>query len=58
MSLVLFCTALARLELPCVADCVLVPGPGTLGAILTLDTIADTDNSLCLSQVQLTQLFP
>ena len=34
------------------ADCVLVPGPGTLGAILTLDTIADTDNSLCLSQVQ------
>ena len=41
-----------RLELACVAQCVIVPNTvrDKLGVILTLDTIADTNNSLCLSQ--------
>ena len=41
-----------RLELACVAQCVIVPSTGRdkLGVILTLDTIADTNNTLCLSQ--------
>ena len=41
-----------RLELACVAQCVIVPSTARdkLGVILTLDTIADSNNSLCLSQ--------
>ena len=41
-----------RLELACVAQCVIVPNTARdkLGLILTLDTIADTNNTLCLSQ--------
>ena len=41
-----------RLELACVAQCVIVPNTvrDKLGLILTLDTIADTNNTLCLSQ--------
>ena len=41
-----------RLELACVAQCVIVASPAkdSLGLIITLDTIADTNNTLNLSQ--------
>ena len=41
-----------RLELACVSQVCIVPSPvrNCLGIILTLDTIADTNNSLNLSQ--------
>lgn len=41
-----------RLELACVAQCVIVTSPArdSLGLIITLDTIADTNNTLNLSQ--------
>ena len=41
-----------RLELACVAQCVIVPNTirDILGLILILDTIADTNNTFCLSQ--------
>ena len=42
----------ARLELACVSQCVIVPSPArdSLGLIITLDTIADSNNTLNLSQ--------
>ena len=41
-----------RLELACVSQCVVVTSPArdSLGLILTLDTIADANNTLNLSQ--------
>ena len=41
-----------RLELACVSQCVMIPSPArdSLGLIITLDTIADTNNTLNLSQ--------
>ena len=45
-----------RLELACVSQCVIVPSPtrDSLGLIITLDTIADTNNTLNLSQSAVT----